>query len=362
MTRDLMRQGRHGKALPFALTYHDEMVGQVDRHRDHLGVGPVGAGGLLDRPSPCGQGDHADRGRPGLRPLPHRDAACTGSRSRSGRRTRRAFGSSRSSGFALVGTAPRYLHINGQWRDHLLFAITAEEVPDGLLRARQTVNRLNPNTPQGSQFSLRFSGDTPRRLPGWRSVRQYRRTCVDRSDLWRDRRRLGGLPCSVGVAASRRGVPKPFDRQVLVGHAGAGASGRGWDRCGSTKCARRAHPQGEELRTDPPRADARATSGTRHPATQQSSRARSGCTPPAGAVRPDGPDHGGRAGVFGGSHALVVGAGAGAAHPGFPGDCPPFRATGQRGVLDGRRGCSRAEHLGCRTAICGARRRRTSRG
>ena len=29
MTRDLIRQGRQGKALPFALTYHDEMVGQV---------------------------------------------------------------------------------------------------------------------------------------------------------------------------------------------------------------------------------------------------------------------------------------------------------------------------------------------
>lgn len=36
-------------------------------------------------------------------------------------------------GFVSVGSAPRYLHINGQWRDHLLFAVTAEEVPDGVL-------------------------------------------------------------------------------------------------------------------------------------------------------------------------------------------------------------------------------------
>lgn len=35
-------------------------------------------------------------------------------------------------GFTLIGMAPRYLHINGRWRDHLLFAITAEEVSQGL--------------------------------------------------------------------------------------------------------------------------------------------------------------------------------------------------------------------------------------
>jgi ribosomal-protein-alanine N-acetyltransferase len=35
-------------------------------------------------------------------------------------------------GFTRIGLAPRYLHIDGQWRDHLLFAITAEEVPGGL--------------------------------------------------------------------------------------------------------------------------------------------------------------------------------------------------------------------------------------
>lgn len=37
-------------------------------------------------------------------------------------------------GFTEVGYAPRYLHIDGDWRDHRLFAITVEECPEGLLR------------------------------------------------------------------------------------------------------------------------------------------------------------------------------------------------------------------------------------
>ncbi len=36
-------------------------------------------------------------------------------------------------GFDKIGLAPRYLHINGGWRDHLLFAMTAEQAPAGLL-------------------------------------------------------------------------------------------------------------------------------------------------------------------------------------------------------------------------------------
>lgn len=36
-------------------------------------------------------------------------------------------------GIEFIGLAPRYLHIDGEWRDHLLFGVTREEVPDGLL-------------------------------------------------------------------------------------------------------------------------------------------------------------------------------------------------------------------------------------
>ena len=48
-------------------------------------------------------------------------------------------------GLRPEGTRAKYLHIDGDWRDHLCFAITAEEVPDGLLH--------------------RWRRDTPPRLP-----------------------------------------------------------------------------------------------------------------------------------------------------------------------------------------------------
>jgi len=36
-------------------------------------------------------------------------------------------------GFRDEGYRPRYLHINGAWADHRSFALTSEEVPEGLL-------------------------------------------------------------------------------------------------------------------------------------------------------------------------------------------------------------------------------------
>ncbi|MFT4265293.1 MAG: GNAT family protein [Nocardioides sp.] len=39
-------------------------------------------------------------------------------------------------GIGQVGYSPRYLHIDGDWRDHMNFAITAEELPPGGLIGR----------------------------------------------------------------------------------------------------------------------------------------------------------------------------------------------------------------------------------
>lgn len=132
MTRDLIRQGRQGRSLPFALTYRDLMVGQVtvtgitwgsarwaqvgywiDEAHAGKGIMPIAVALACDH---CLQVVGLHRIEIAIRP-----------------ENKASLRVVEKLGFVLVGTAPRYLHINGQWRDHLLFAITAEDVPQGLL-------------------------------------------------------------------------------------------------------------------------------------------------------------------------------------------------------------------------------------
>jgi ribosomal-protein-alanine N-acetyltransferase len=132
LTRDLIRQGRSGRALPFVVTYDDVMVGQltvtgvtwgsarwaqvgywIDRGYAGRGIMPVAVALACDH---ClfAMGLH----RIEIAIRPENDASLR---------------IVDKLGFVKIGLAPRYLHINGAWRDHLLFAITAEEVPDGVL-------------------------------------------------------------------------------------------------------------------------------------------------------------------------------------------------------------------------------------
>lgn len=41
-------------------------------------------------------------------------------------------------GITEYGYAPRFLHIDGEWRDHRLFAVTSEECPGGILKRLDT--------------------------------------------------------------------------------------------------------------------------------------------------------------------------------------------------------------------------------
>ncbi len=52
-------------------------------------------------------------------------------------------------GFRLEGLRPGYLHIDGAWRDHLVFALNAEEVSEGMLnRWLRSRARVSPTEPQ----------------------------------------------------------------------------------------------------------------------------------------------------------------------------------------------------------------------
>ncbi len=49
-------------------------------------------------------------------------------------------------GFRDEGLRRRYLHVDGEWRDHRTFALTAEEVPGGLLRRWHESGARSPLT------------------------------------------------------------------------------------------------------------------------------------------------------------------------------------------------------------------------
>ena len=93
----------------------------------------LGVPGLLDRPRLRRSRHHADRARARGRPLFRRRSAAPGRDRTSGPRTRPRRVVEKL-GFRLEGTRERYIHIAGDWRDHLSYALTVEEVPGGLLR------------------------------------------------------------------------------------------------------------------------------------------------------------------------------------------------------------------------------------
>jgi ribosomal-protein-alanine N-acetyltransferase len=144
LTRDLIRQGRSGRALPFVVTYDDIVVGQLTVTGVTWGSARWAQIGYW-----INQG-HAGRG---IMPIAVALAADHCLFTMGMHRIEIAIRPENAAslriveklGFTQIGLAPRYLHINGQWRDHLLFAVTIEQVPDGL------VARLDRNAPPPAQ-------------------------------------------------------------------------------------------------------------------------------------------------------------------------------------------------------------------
>lgn len=132
MTRQMRREARAGRALPFVVTYEGRMVGQVHVtgitwgsawwasigywvSRDHAGRGitPTAVALVIDH---CFAVVGLHRIEIAIRP----------ENTASLRVVEKLH-------IQQVGAAPRYLHIDGAWRDHLLFAVTVEEAAGGML-------------------------------------------------------------------------------------------------------------------------------------------------------------------------------------------------------------------------------------
>jgi ribosomal-protein-alanine N-acetyltransferase len=63
----------------------------------------------------------------------------------------------RKLGMRYEGLRRRYIHIDGDWRDHFCFAVTIDEVPGGLLSrlTRGTADESVADIPDGDQIAAR---------------------------------------------------------------------------------------------------------------------------------------------------------------------------------------------------------------
>ncbi|RCG28006.1 N-acetyltransferase [Streptomyces diacarni] len=132
MVRHLRAEAQAGRMLPFVVQFEGRLVGQLTVAGITWGSMCSGhIGYWIDR-GVAGRGvmptavalavDHCFRSV-GL----HRIEVCIRPENVPSRRVVEKLG------FREEGVRPRYLHIDGAWRDHLVFALTAEEVPEGLL-------------------------------------------------------------------------------------------------------------------------------------------------------------------------------------------------------------------------------------
>jgi [ribosomal protein S5]-alanine N-acetyltransferase len=143
LTRDLVKQGRQGRSLPFVVTYDDVMVGQLTVSSITWGSARWAQMGYWIDQSYAGRGiiptavamacDHCFN----VLKLHRIEIAIRPENVASLRVVEKL-------GFVNIGLAPRYLHINGMWRDHLLFALTVEDAPNGVLARLQTQDSSSP--------------------------------------------------------------------------------------------------------------------------------------------------------------------------------------------------------------------------
>ncbi|WP_366927601.1 GNAT family protein [Aeromicrobium sp.] len=140
MIGTLRRRGRLGQTMPFALTWNGEMIGMLTVNGISWGSARWANVGYWVARSHAGRSitptavalvcDHL-MSTAGL----HRIEIAIRPENAASLRVVEKLG------FTEIGLAPRFLHIAGDWRDHRVFQILAEDAPEGL------VARLPPISP-----------------------------------------------------------------------------------------------------------------------------------------------------------------------------------------------------------------------
>ena len=128
MVRGMRREARAGRQLPFAIDYDRLFVGQLTVNNVVRGSAQFASLGYWIDQRWAGRGivpmavamviDHCF----GIVGLHRVEIAIRPENTASLRVVEKL-------GIAQIGYAPRFLHIDGEWRDHRIFAVTREEVP-----------------------------------------------------------------------------------------------------------------------------------------------------------------------------------------------------------------------------------------
>jgi ribosomal-protein-alanine N-acetyltransferase len=132
VVRSLLQQAKQGLSLPFVIEVGGRFVGQVTVSNIARGSAQAASIGYWVAADVAGRGvapravamviDHC-LGPVGL----HRVEICVRPENTNSLRVVEKLG------LEQVGYAPRFLHIDGAWRDHRIFAVTVEECPGGMV-------------------------------------------------------------------------------------------------------------------------------------------------------------------------------------------------------------------------------------
>jgi [ribosomal protein S5]-alanine N-acetyltransferase len=152
IVRSLLRLARHDQAAPFVIEHQGEVVGQITVSGLSFGSLASGSIGYWISEDVAGRGITpkavalvADWCFTGLGI--HRIEICIRPENESSLRIVRKLG------MRYEGLRRRYIHIDGDWRDHFCFAVTIDEVPGGLLSrlTRGTANESLADIPDADR-------------------------------------------------------------------------------------------------------------------------------------------------------------------------------------------------------------------